>query len=198
MLPALPCVRLSVKRTSALILVIGLSIALLVTGSYFILKESEQISVPVLLQPTSGNRQLMNMDTFRFVRSEKGLVTVRLDAAKAELYDNKEAHLMDVEILFVDSDTREAKITGDSGNMDTTTGNASLRRVARDVKIITSDDYLLTTASLFWKAGERIVRTADPFKLIGNEIYLEGVGLTANADLGTLAVKDNVKAVLQE
>jgi hypothetical protein len=87
---------------------------------------------------------------------------------------------------------------GDVGTMDTSNGHASLRRVTRDVRIVTNDGYLLTTNSLFWEAGERVVRTADPFKLLGSEIYLEGVGISANVDMRTIMVRSNVKAVLQE
>lgn len=190
--------RITLKRVIRTVFITCLIAGTAIVGVYFLLKESKEIPVPVLLQPSPGVRPLMSMDAFRFVRSEKGSVTWRMDARKAELYDNKEARMEDIEIDFTNPDQRAAKLFGDSGTMDTETGNASIHRVSHDVKIITSDEYLLTTASLFWKAGERIVRTADPFKLIGAEIYLEGVGMTANVDLGTIVVKDNVKAVLQE
>ena len=82
--------------------------------------------------------------------------------------------------------------------MDTVTGNASVRRDSREVRVVTSDGYLLTTDSLTWKAGDRLVLTPDPFKLLGSEIYLEGRGLTANLDMRMIVVNNNVKAVLQE
>ena len=63
---------------------------------------------------------------------------------------------------------------------------------------MTSDGYLLTTNSLNWNAGERVVRTTDPFKLLGREIYLEGRGISAKVDDNTIEVDNNVKAVLQE
>jgi hypothetical protein len=121
-----------------------------------------------------------------------------MDAGKADLYENKEAQLQDIKIVFKSPENKEAEILGDAGTMDTTSGNASIRRAAREVRVITSDGYLLTTDSLFWKAGERVVWTADPFKLLGSEIYLEGTGMSANVDLRTILVKNNVKAVLQE
>jgi len=34
--------------------------------------------------------------------------------------------------------------------------------------------------------------------LLGSEIYLEGVGMTANVDMRTIVVKNNVKSILQE
>jgi hypothetical protein len=82
--------------------------------------------------------------------------------------------------------------------VDTVTGDASISRISREVRLVTSDGYLLTTNSLFWKAGERLVRTPDPFKLLGSEIYLEGKGLSADLDMRTIVVNSNVKAVLQE
>jgi len=100
--------------------------------------------------------------------------------------------------VFNNPENREARLFGDSGTMDTTSGNASIRGGSREVRIVTSDGYLLTTSSLNWKAGERIVWTEEPFKLLGSEIYLEGVGITADVDMRTLVVKDHVKAVLQE
>ena len=105
-------------------------------------------------------------------------------AGKADLYENKEAKLKDVEIVFDSPDgTKAAKLLGETGSMDTASGNASIRRGSKDVRIMTSDGYLLTTNSLFWKAGERLVWTPEPFKLLGSEIYLEGVGFSANVDM---------------
>ena len=111
---------------------------------------------------------------------------------------NKEAQLQDIKIVFTSPENKESTILGETGTMDTSSGNASLRRVTREVRVITSDGYLLTTDSLFWKAGERVVWTADPFKLLGSEIYLEGIGMSANVDMRTITVKNDVKAVLQE
>jgi LPS export ABC transporter protein LptC len=138
------------------------------------------------------------METFTLTQTENGRVAWILNAHTADLYENKEAKLKDVRIVFKDSDSREATMTGDLASMDTGSGNASVRRDTQDVRIVTSDGYLLTTDSLFWRAGERQVWTADPFKLLGKEIYLEGVGITADVDIRKIAVKDNVKAVLQK
>jgi LPS export ABC transporter protein LptC len=165
-------------------------------GGYLLVRGSD-MSMPSLLQPTTGVRLIMNMEGFRFTQSENGRVSWRMKARNADLFENKEAQLGEIEIVFSNPDNKEAALLGDTGTMDTTSGNASIRRGSREVRIVTSDGYLLTTNSLFWKAGERLVWTADPFKLLGSEIYLEGVGITANVDMRTLVVKENVKAVLQ-
>jgi LPS export ABC transporter protein LptC len=140
----------------------------------------------------------MSMEGFRFAQSDNGRISWRMYARKADLYESKEARLKDLEITFFAPDKREGTLIGETGTMDTATGNASVSRVSREVRVVTSDGYLLTTNALFWKAGKRLVRTPDPFKLLGSEIYLEGKGLSADIDMRTIVVDSNVKAVLQE
>ncbi|HTP05792.1 MAG TPA: LPS export ABC transporter periplasmic protein LptC [Nitrospirota bacterium] len=154
--------------------------------------------MPTLFKPAPGTRLLMSMEGFRFAQSENGRVSWRMNSRSATLDANKEAQLKDIEIVFITPDNKEAALIGDVGIMDTVTGNASIRRDSRDVRVVTSDGYLLTTDSLTWKAGDRLVLTPDPFKLLGSEIYLEGRGLTANVDMRKIVVNNNVKAVLQE
>ncbi len=166
-------------------------------GGYFLLRGTE-ITIPALFHPVTGVRLLMSMDGFKFTKSENGRVSWRMNARSADLYENKEAQLKDIKIVFTSPENKEATLLGEAGTMDTSNGNSSIRRVTRAVRVITSDGYLLTTDSLFCKAVERVVWTADPFKLLGSEIYLEGVGLSANVDLRKIMVKNNVKAVLQE
>jgi LPS export ABC transporter protein LptC len=166
-------------------------------GSYLLLRGTV-ITMPSLFHPAPGSRLVMSMDGFRFTQSENGKVTWRMNAKSADIYENKEAQLQDIKIVFKSPENKEATILSETGTLDTTSGNASLRRVTREVRVITSDGYLLTSDSLFWKAGERTVWTADPFKLLGSEIYLEGTGISANVDMRTIVVKNDVKAVLQE
>jgi LPS export ABC transporter protein LptC len=166
-------------------------------GSYLLLRGAD-MTMPTLFKPAPGARLLMSMEGFRFTQSEDGRTSWRMQARHADLYESKEAQLKDLEITFISPDNKEAALLGESGTMDTVTGNASVRRGSREVRVVTSDGYLLTTNSLFWKAGERLVRTPDPFKLLGSEIYLEGKGLSANLDMRTIVVNSNVKAVLQE
>ncbi len=166
-------------------------------GGYLWLHGTD-MSMPALFQAAPGARLMMNMQGFRFAQSKNGRVSWKMRAQKADLYESKEAQLKDVEITFIAPDNKEGILIGDAGTMDTVTGNASVRRISRDVRIVTSDGYLLTTNTLFWKAGDRFVRTPDPFKLVGSEIYLEGKGLSTNLDMRTIVVNNNVKAVLQE
>lgn len=166
-------------------------------GAYALLRSTD-LTIPTLFQPESGTRLLMSMEGFRFVETENGRVSWRMIAGSADLYENKEAQLKNVEITFVAPDSREARLLGEVATLDTVTGNVSIRRGVREVRIVTSEGYLLTTNSLFWRADQRIVRTADPFKLLGSELYLEGQGLTGNADMLTIEVDEHVKAVLQE
>jgi len=191
-------VSVTVNRTLLMVLIVFLLVGVSFYGGYLLLRETTEISMPSFFQPPSNERLFMSMDGFRFAQSENGRITWRVDARNADLFENKKAQLKDMEIDFKNPDNTEARLFGDTGAMDTASGNASVRRISNDVKIVTSDGYQLTTNSLFWNAGDRVVWTADPFKLLGREIYLEGIGITAKVDMRTLLVKDSVKAVLQK
>jgi LPS export ABC transporter protein LptC len=174
-----------------------LIVTALIYGGYLLLRGAD-LSMPTLFKPVPGERLLMSMEGFRFAQSENGRVSWRMNARSANLYASKEAQLKDIEIVFITPDKKEAALMGEVGIMDTVTGNASVRRDSREVRVVTSDGYLLTTDSLMWKANDRLVLTPDPFKLLGSEIYLEGRGMTANLDMRMIVVNNNVKAVLQE
>lgn len=191
------CVMKYVTNRYLVIFMAVLVLLMSIYGLHRVLRGKE-IQVTSLLRSKSGERLLMKMEGFRFARSENGRVAWRMSADSAELYESREAQLRNIEIIFTPSGRGKAVLMGESGTMDTESGDAIVRRGTRDVRIITSDGYLLTADSLVWKARERTVRTPEPFKLLGREIYLEGRGITANVESRTVAVEENVKAVLQE
>jgi LPS export ABC transporter protein LptC len=165
--------------------------------SYQVLRTAD-FAIPALFSPSSGKRVVISMEGFRLVQTEEGRVAWSVKAGRAELMESKDAQLREIEAYFSSPDGRTAALIGETGTLDTANGNATIRRGVREVRIVTSDGYLMTTDSLSWKARERTVRTADPFKVLGREIYVEGKGMTADVDLGRLVVDSNVKAILQE
>jgi LPS export ABC transporter protein LptC len=183
------------KRTIAAVLFL----AVITVSGYGLYRQfrGKEIAMPSLFKP-AGSRLLMSMEKFSFIQSERGRVSWRLDTQHADLYENKEAKMVGVEVVYNNPGNGTVALIGASGTMDTTTGNASIRGNSEPVKVVTSDGYLLTTSSLTWKSGEKTVRTAEPFKMLGREIYLEGRGLTARVENHTMTVDNNVKAILQE
>lgn len=188
--------KLSIARFLA-VLSLFTVLAAVLYGSYLFLRDAD-IKMPSLFSPDSGKRLFMSMEGFRLTQSEEGRVSLRMSASAADLFENKEAQLKDIELVFNNPDGRTAALIGETGVMDMVSGNGTIRRGAREVRIITSDGYLMTTNSLFWKAKERQIRTAEPFKVLGREIYLEGKGFSADVDMRKMLVDSNVKAVLQE
>jgi len=166
-------------------------------GSYRLLRDVD-VSIPAFLRPAPGKRLLISMDGFRFAQTEGGRVAWRIKASRTDLFENREARLREVELQFLEPKGRKVVLVGETAVMDTVKGNAAIRRGAQEVKIITSDGYLMTTNSLFWRAGDRLITTPDPFKVIGKEIYLEGKGFSAAVDMRKMRVESDVKAVLQE
>ncbi len=179
------------------VLSLFLVLAAVLYGSYRMLRDAD-FSIPSLFKPAPGKRLLISMEGFRFAQSEAGRVSWRIKSTRTDLFESREARLKEVEIQFLESDGRKVTVIGETAVMDTENGNATIRRGAREVRIITSDGYLMTTNTLFWKAGERVVRTPDPFKVLGREIYLEGKGFSADVDMRKMQVDSNVTAVLQE
>lgn len=179
------------------VLLVLLSLAALLYGSYRFLSNAD-FSAPLVLRPAGGKRVLISMEGFRLVQSEDGRPAWHLLARLADLYESKDAQLRDIEIVFDHPDGRTAALIGENATMDTITGNATIRRGSREVRIVTSDGYLMTTDALSWRADERAVRTKDPFKVLGKEIYIEGTGMSADVGMRKVIVESNVKAVLQE
>lgn len=188
--------KLSLVRFFAL-LSIFIALAAVLYGSYLFLRDAD-ITMPSLFRPAPGKRLFISMDGFRLTQSEDGRVSLRMSAGAADLFENKEARLKEIELVFNNPDGGTAALLGETGVMDMISGNGTIRRGAREVRIITSDGYLMTTNSLFWKARERVIRTEEPFKVLGREIYLEGKGFSADVDMRKILVDSNVKAVLQE
>lgn len=184
------------RRILVVLTITAIMLGILV-GGYFLFRRAD-ISVPSFLRPPSASRILISMDGFRFSQLNGGAAPWSMDAQHADLYENKEARLREIEIVFTGADTRTVALLGDEGILDTETGNASIRRGSSDVRVVTSDGYLMTTASILWESENRLVRTAAPFKLLGSGIYLEGKGISADTQLHTIEVSSNVKAVLQE
>jgi LPS export ABC transporter protein LptC len=172
-------------------------LAALLYGSYWFLSTAD-FTAPLAVPASGAKRVLISMGGFRLVQSEDGQPGWRLAARTAELFESKDAQLRDVEIVFEHPDGRTAALIGENATLDTRTGDATVRRGGREVRIVTSDGYLMTSDTLFWKSGDRVIRTRSPFKVLGKEIYIEGVGMSADVGMRKVIVDSNVKAVLQE
>ena len=179
------------------VLLVLVSLAAVLYGSYWFLSTAD-FTTPLALRAAGGKRVLISMGGFRMVQSEDGKPGWHLLARTADLFESKDAQLRDVEIVFDHPDGRTAALIGENATLDTGTGNASVRRGSREVRIVTSDGYLMTTDALSWKADERVIRTKDAFKVLGKEIYIEGVGMSADVGMRKVVVDSDVKAVLQE
>lgn len=163
-----------------------------------LLYRKTELTLPNFLRTYKQTKVLMSMQGFRFMQFEKNEVPWKMEARLADLYENKEARMNDVMIEFSGAGSRVVSLLGEEGTLNTTSGDAVIRRRERDVRIVTSDGYLLRTSSLTWNSRDRNVSTHDPFNLLGDTIYLEGRGLKADTNLRMLTVNDRVKAVLHE
>jgi LPS export ABC transporter protein LptC len=186
----------AVLRSVFLFLVLGV-LATLLYGSYWVLQDTS-LAIPSLFKPVQSRRVLIDMEGYRMLQSENGRAAWSITARTAELFDSREALLRDLEAVLYYPDGRTAALLAAEGTMNTVSGDATVRRGTQEVRIVTSDGYLMTTDVLLWKAVDRVVRTTSSFRVLGKEIFLEGVGMTADVDLRKVVVEKNVKAILQE
>ena len=82
-----------------------LLVAAIIICGYLLLR-GRNITMTSLSRPSPGARLLMSMDGFRITQSENGRVSWRLDAMSADLFENKEAQLKEVKIVFKGLDKR--------------------------------------------------------------------------------------------
>lgn len=176
----------------------GVAVAALAGYALLAIFRGRDLSVPAFFRPPPGERLIMSMEGFQLTQSERGAVAWRMHAAQADLFESKQARLQDIEIVYDSKERGAVVLKGELGTLDTTTGDATIRGRTGDVRVVSNDGYLLTTPSLTWTGEKKVMKTPDPFKLLGPKIYLEGRGITARVDSNTVVVEKDVKAVLQE
>lgn len=176
----------------------GLAVVVLAGYAMIAVFRGRDVGVPGFFRPPPGERLLMSMEGFQLTQSEHGAVAWSMHATQADLFESKQARLQDIEIIYTSEERGAVVLKGELGTLDTTSGDATIRGRTGDVRVVTNDGYLLTTPSLSWTGVKKVMKTPDPFKLLGPKIYLEGRGLTARMDSHTVVVEKDVKAVLQE
>lgn len=189
---------LSHNTTRRILLILFLVALLSLALAINVFFRKVEISMPSFFRPALESRLLMSMEGFRFDQLAEHSTPCIVQARRADLYESREARMHDIDILLNTDGKQNVSLIGDEGTLNMANGNALVRKGEREVRVVTSDGYLLTTSSIRWESAERIVKTNDTFKLLGNDIYLEGKGFSADTALHAMSVNGDVKAVLQE
>jgi LPS export ABC transporter protein LptC len=137
----------------------------------------------------------MQLKKIRFVEDKQGQKTWELEAESVHQYQEQNIMVLeDVKVTFYAKEGRIIYLTGKRGKVYQDSKNVDL---SGDVVLTSSDGYQLKTDSATYRHLEKIVSTADPVEIDGEQIQLTGRGMLVNVDAKTFRILSQVKTQLK-
>jgi len=137
----------------------------------------------------------MQLKKIRFVEDKKGQKTWELEAESVHQYQEQNMMVLeDVKVTFYAKEGRIIYLTGKQGKVYQDSKNVDL---LGDVVLTSSDGYQLKTHSASYCHSEKIVSTADPVEIDGEQIRLTGRGMLVNVEAKTFKILSQVKTQLR-
>ena len=135
------------------------------------------------------------MEKVHCVEDKHGQKTWELEAKTVRLYQNENISVLeDVKVTFYAKEGRIIYLTGKQGKVYQDSKNVDL---SGDVVLTTNDGYQLKTHSASYRHLEKIVSTADPVEIEGEQIRLTGTGMLVNVEAKTFKILSQVKTQLR-
>jgi LPS export ABC transporter protein LptC len=137
----------------------------------------------------------MQLKKIRFVEDKQGQKTWELEAESVHQYQEQNMMVLeDVKVTFYAKEGRIIYLTGKQGKVYQDSKNVDL---LGDVVLTSSDGYQLKTHSASYCHSEKIVSTADPVEIDGEQIRLTGRGMLVNVEAKTFKILSQVKTQLR-
>jgi LPS export ABC transporter protein LptC len=137
----------------------------------------------------------MQLKKIRFVEDKQGQKTWELEAESVHQYQEQNIMVLeDVKVTFYAKEGRIIYLTGKHGKVYQDSKNVDL---LGDVVLTSSDGYQLKTHSASYCHSEKIVSTADPVEIDGEQIRLTGKGMLVNVEAKTFKILSQVKTQLR-
>jgi LPS export ABC transporter protein LptC len=137
----------------------------------------------------------MQLKKIRFVEDKQGQKTWELEAESVHQYQEQNIMVLeDVKVTFYAKEGRIIYLTGRQGKVYQDSKNVDL---LGDVVLTSSDGYQLKTHSASYCHSEKIVSTADPVEIDGEQIRLTGRGMLVNVEAKTFKILSQVKTQLR-
>ncbi|MDP8254995.1 MAG: LPS export ABC transporter periplasmic protein LptC [Candidatus Alcyoniella australis] len=184
------------KRTLNLLLGVGL---LLIIGGVLIAllwpeKPIEQAMEQVLA--TMPGNAFGKIDNFSYTKSDRGQVLWRIDAERAEYFQDEDRAVLDTMVaLFYDDQGREFTLSAARGEMNTATQDID---VSGGITASTSEGFQLITTSAHYDREQGIVSTDDPVLFFGDGITVHAVGMQVRIEDQQVTLKQAVRALVLE
>lgn len=133
------------------------------------------------------------MDKFTVVQTKKGKEQWKLEANRAEIYEEKGFCVMDNPRVEIYQNGEVVSIlTADRGKTYSNTGDIE---VEGDVELVSLvDNIKIRTSKLKWIGSKRLIVSDEKVVEEKKDVIITGWGLEATPDLGKILIKKDVKA----
>jgi LPS export ABC transporter protein LptC len=184
------------KKTKIVIILLILLIGGIVLVSFRANLRARKASEAVEKLPkVSTGGADMQLKKIRFVEDKQGQKTWELEAESVDQYQEQNMMVLeDVKVTFYAKEGRIIYLTGKQGKVYQDSKNVDL---LGDVVLTSSDGYQLKTHSASYRHSEKIVSTADPVEVDGEQIRLTGKGMLVNVEAKTFKILSQVKTQLR-
>jgi LPS export ABC transporter protein LptC len=133
----------------------------------------------------------MRLDKIRLMEDKHGQKTWELEAKTVHQYQEQNITVLeDIKATFYANENRTFFLTGKQGKIYQDSKNIDL---VGDVVLTSSDGYQLKTHSVSYHHLEKIVSTADPVEIEGEQLRMTGIGMLVNMEAKTFKVLSQVK-----
>ena len=175
----------------AIVLIGGIVLVSLRTN----LREREASEAAEKVSKVSTEGADMKLKKIRLVEDKQGQKTWELEAESVHQYQEQNIMVLeDVKVTFYAKEGRIIYLTGKQGKVYQDSKNVDL---SGDVVLTSSDGYRLKTQSASYRHSEKIVSTADPVEIDGEQIRLTGKGMLVNVEAKTFKILSQVKTQLR-
>lgn len=132
------------------------------------------------------------LDQLHYTQNEDGRRSWTLDADKAEYRRDDGVAELDAVTLVVYQAGRfgELRLTAEKGRLHQ---QSQLVEIWRNVEVVSARGEHLYTERLEYDGLQRLVRTAEPVRLVSPSMELTGTGMRAELDSGRLQLSKNVR-----
>lgn len=171
-------------------MVVGFSIVVAVFMGYRRMLSSNAHHLSV-----SHGEAKMSINKFHQVSTRNGIKEWILDAGSARYIDPaKQAVLEDISAIFFLKNNRTASLSADNGVLQTESSDIE---VTGNV-VVKNRDFSLTTESLRYSHGERLIRSRVPVRMTGRQFHFTAESMSFDLRSNRTTLSGNVEGTIGE
>ncbi|MDH3975816.1 MAG: LPS export ABC transporter periplasmic protein LptC [Deltaproteobacteria bacterium] len=132
----------------------------------------------------------------QFIEMDGDRIVLEVKAREASYFkEDDSAHLVKPRIEYLGRDNKKFVIVGNRGKVFT---ERNIVLLDGDVRLSTSDGYLLETPSVEYRGNEKIAYTDKKVRIRGGGFDIKGAGFEADMENEKFRINKNVEALFDE